>query len=190
MSTLREVADLIDRMHRLMARAEVTPGAGQTWTAEVPGHGMQTYKLTGMKSPAEIQDDLASLSLWVWSVKDHLKALVASRGGNPEDVEEFVNVTPDLQVCADIANTAKHGQLRTSRTGRFLRAGPLHFEIPQAALASLSLLMNEVQIDLAKPDLVTFRLPLLDASGSDVGDALFHLRAGVEAWESYVERLR
>jgi hypothetical protein len=143
-----------------------------------------------MKSPAEIEDDLSSLGLWVWSTKDHLKKLVQSRGGDPADVERYVDSSPDLRVCADIANTAKHAALNRSRTGRYLRAGRLQFEIPQAALASLTFLEKEVQIDVSKPELVSFRYPLLDDSGKVAGDAMKHLEGGVAAWEKYVEQIR
>src|SRR5206468_3721764 len=118
-----------------------------------------------------------------WSVKDHLKKLVQSRGGDPEDVERYVNSTPDLQICADIANTAKHGQLNRSRTGRNVRADRPTFEIPQAAVGALTFLKNEVRVDVSKPELVTFKYPLVDDSGREVGDALKHLVAGVAAWE-------
>jgi hypothetical protein len=190
MSTLREVNDLIERMRRLIRRTEVMPGQGEVWTAEVPGHGIQTYRLTGMKSPAEIEDDLSSLAVWVWSTKDHLKKLVQSRGGDPADVERYVDSSPDLRVCADIANTAKHAQLNRSRTGRYLRAGRPQFEVPQAALGSLTFLENEVRVDVSKPELVRFRYPLLDEAGKETGDAMKHLEGGIAAWEKYVEQIR
>jgi hypothetical protein len=190
MPTLREVNDLVERMRRLIRRTEVTPGQGQVWSAEVPAYGIQTYRLTGMKSPAEIEDDLSSLGLWVWSMKDYLKKLVQSRGGDPEDVERYVDSTSDLRICADIANTAKHTQLSRSRTGRYLRAGRPTFAIPQAALGSLTFLENEVRVDVSKPELVTFAYPLVDDSGKEIGDAMKHLEAGLAAWEKYVEQIR
>ena len=150
---------------------------------------MQAYRVTGIKSPAEIEDDLSSLGLCVWSTKDHLKKLVQSRGGDPADVERYIDAAPDLQVCADIANSAKHAQLSRSRTGRYLRAGRPHFEIPQAALGSLTLLKNEVRVDVSKPELVSFRYPLVGKSGKETGDAMKHLEGGVAAWEKYVEQL-
>src|SRR5262245_27287880 len=190
MSTLREVDDLIDRLRRLIRRSELSPGLGEAWSAEVPGHGMHTYRLTGMKSPSEIEDDLASLAVWVWSVKDYFKRLVESRGGDPAKVERYVNSNSDLKVCADIANTATHAHLDRSRTGQHLRAGRPRFEMPKEAVRSLTFLTREVHIDVSKPELVTFHYPVVDASGAEVGDAMAHLIAGVAAWERYAEQFR
>lgn len=189
MSNRREVQELIERIWRIVRRTEITAGRGEAWSAEVPGHAVHTYRLSGMKSPTEIEDDLSNLSVWVWSAKDYMKNLVRSRGGDPDDVERYVDADPDLQVCADIANSTKHAVLTRSRSGRYLRAGRPHFEIPQAAVRSLTVLAGEVQLDVSKPELVTFRYPLLDASGAEVGDAMKHLENGIAAWEKFLEQL-
>ena len=189
MATIQEVNDLFERIRRIQARVIVTDGPGAEWKAEVPGYGLQTYKITGMKSPLELEDDLATLSVWVWSLKDHLKAFLPSLGRDPREVERLVDSDPDLQVCADLANSAKHSTLIRSRTGRFLRAGRLRFTIPQSALGALTVRKDEVQVDVSSPQGVRIELPVVDPAGNTVGDAIEHLRRGVIAWERYAEQL-
>jgi len=189
MATLQDVNDIFGRVRRLQARVVVTDGPGAEWKAEVPGFGMQTYKVTGMKSPSEIEDDLAALSVWIWSLKDHFKALLPSIGRDETEVERFVDSERDLRVCSDLANGAKHLTLRISRSGQFLRAGRLRFRVPQSAIATLIVRENEVQIDVSKPAEVTIELPVLDQAGNIVGDGISYLHNGVRAWERYSKQL-
>ena len=183
MATIQDVNDLFERIRRIGARLIVTTGPGSDWKADVPNFGIQTYKVTGMKSPEELEDDIATLSLWIWSLKDHLKLVLASLGQDPLDIERFVNSDRDLQVCADIANSAKHLPLRTSRTGQFLKAGRLCFSLPLSSVGELVFRPNEVQIDVSRPDLVKIAIPVIDRAGNTVGDVIAHLHAGVIAWE-------
>jgi len=189
MATIQDVNDLFERIRRIGARLVVTAGPGSDWKADMPDFEIQTYKVTGMKSPEELEDDIATLSIWIWSLKDHLKAIMVSLGQDPLDIERFVNSDRDLQVCADIANSAKHLSLRTSRTGEFLKAGRLCFSLPMSSIGELVFRPNEVQIDVSRPDLVKIALPVVDHAGNTVGDAIAHLHAGVEAWERFTSQL-
>jgi hypothetical protein len=189
MATVQEVNELFERIRRVLDRVAVTVGSGTEWKAEVPGHGVHTYKITGMKSPSDIEDDLATLAVWVWSLKDHLKTLFSSLGRDPNDVERCVDSEADLRVCADIANSAKHSVLTHSRTGRFVRAGRLRFSIPQSAVSALTFRAAEVQIDVSQPEQVAIELPVVDKAGKVVGDGIVHLRNAVRAWERYVQQL-
>jgi hypothetical protein len=183
-TTFKDVIDLFERVRRLDRRIVVTDGPGVEWTAEVPGFGTQTYRITGMKSPQELEDDVKTLAIWVWSLKDYIKELLISQGRDGKKIEAFVDLNPVLQVCADIANSEKHSVLRKPpRSGQKLRAGQLKFSIPQSAMSSITFFANEVQVDVSQPELVTIDVPVLDAEGNVIGDAIAYLRTGIFAWE-------
>ncbi len=189
MSSLEQVTNLRARIERLTLRTRLTSGPGAEWAAEVPGHGLQSYQVTGMTSPDELEDTLAHLCMEVWNLKDYLKRHLVAIGRDPRDVERFVDADPDLPVCADLANSTKHGGLDRTRTGRSLRAGRVTFSMPQGALGSLTVFANKVQVDIRKPEFVTFAYPVIDRDGNEVGDAMQHLINGVAAWERFIHRL-
>lgn len=54
---------------------------------EVPGFGEHKFQISGVKSPEELEDDIAALAVWVWSMKDYLKKLAPSVGRLPNEVD-------------------------------------------------------------------------------------------------------
>ncbi len=184
--TIGDVKELFDRVGRIIGRIRDKAGQGAEWKVESPDYGTQTYKITGVKSYQELEDDFANLSVWVWSIKDYLKKLASSLGKDPNDVERFVDADMDLKICSDPANTAKHAKLnRKSRTGQYLRMGRLRYTVPLKATSGLTFSGNENNqiIDVSQPDAVEIIVPVLDQSGNEVGEAFTTFRNGVRAWE-------
>jgi hypothetical protein len=54
---------------------------------EAPGFGEHKFQISGVKSPEELEDDIAALAVWVWSMKDYLKKLAPSVGRLPNEVD-------------------------------------------------------------------------------------------------------
>jgi hypothetical protein len=181
--TIGEVKKLCDRINRIHEKIKQKGGGGAEWKAEVPGFGDQNYKITGVKSPKELEDDIAALAVWVWSMKDYLKKLAPSVGMQPQEVERFIDTDPHLPICADLANKDKHGELDRSRSGRFLGMGRLQYTIPQQALRAVTFRGNEVQIDVATADEVQIVVPVLDPRGAEVAEGLACLEKGIKAWD-------
>jgi hypothetical protein len=181
--TVEEVNELLERIRHIAVKTQMKVGQGTHWQAEVPGYGLQTYKITGMKSAHELEDDVANLCVWVWSMKDYLKRLAPLVGRGPSYVEHFINAEPNLLVCGDLANSVKHAGLDRSRSGRCLRMGRLRYTIPQSAVSALTFRQNEVQIDVANATAVEITVPVLDPAGNEAGEVLSFLRKGVAAWE-------
>src|ERR1700675_1324931 len=83
---------------------------------------LKRSKFIGCKSPQELRDELEGLAISIWNLKDYIKTQLNAQGQDPNDVEEYVDGRKFLPLCADIANSAKHGVLtRPPRSGKKAR---------------------------------------------------------------------
>ncbi len=130
-----------------------------------------SIRIRGLKSHAEAEDSAFNLIIWIWNAKDHLKRRAEASGQDTQMVEDAVNADPVLPICADLANHLKHGELKRSRSGLYPRLGPVSFEAPQGAVGSLIFRTFEVEAMIADANLVEFRLPIIDQTGAELGDA-------------------
>lgn len=108
--------------------------------------------IRGIKSPEQLEDELLALFVWVWSLKDYLKELYEAKGLEPRSVEVVVNEHRALQYVADIANRAKHGVLRKSRSGVFAELVNVGFTVPQSSIAKITVGVFSVGVDATKPN--------------------------------------
>jgi hypothetical protein len=143
------------------------------------------YVVSGVKSPEQLEDDLLNLFVLVWSLKDHLKESYKAKGLEPRLVEEVVNRSPVLQYVADIANRAKHGVLRESRSGKFAELINVGFTVPHTAIAKITVGSFNVGVDIAKPNEVELRA-FVKPKGVDASDAFAILAKAVGIWEEQV----
>ena len=126
--------------------------------------------IRGLKSHAEAGDSAFNLIIWIWNAKDYLKRRARARRQRPQIVEDAVNADSALAVCADLANRLKHGELRSSRSGRYPTFGVVSFTGPQASIGSLTFRAFEVEVEISDPGLVEFSLPVIDNNGAELGD--------------------
>jgi hypothetical protein len=127
--------------------------------------------------------------LWIWSLKDHVRDR-AQEAGKPHDWwEKKVKASWDLQVCADLANTEKHGSLSRSWTGVDPHFGRARFRMTHTALNSMTFTPGKVAFDISRPEEVDWEVPILDSKGNVMGDALAVLDAAMDAWESALNEL-
>lgn len=173
------ITQLFERLGRLTAATRQKAGNGTAWDYTFPDGETHRYVIRGLKSHAEAEDSAFNLLIWVWNAKDYLKRWAESNGKNARIIEDAVTANTALAVCADLANRLKHGDLKRSKSGRFPRLGVVSFEIPQAALGSLTFRAFEVEMEIADPALVEFHLPVVDNTGGEMGDAFEYAGRGI-----------
>jgi len=183
------VAQLFDRAAHFSKVVSAFGGSGCAWSYTFPDGETHRYIINGIKSPDQLEHEVLTLAIWLWSLKDYLKGRAATLGRDPQDVEAYASGDPSLALSADIANAAKHGKLTNSRSGKWPKLGRLRYEIPQEAMRSVTFRAFEVETDVARPDLVTLELPILDSNGLEIGDALQLMTRALSAWERFNKEL-
>lgn len=183
------IAELFERLGRLVAATRQKAGEGSTWDYTFPDGETHRYVIRGLKSHAEAEDTAFNLLIWVWNAKDYLKRRAEASGQDAQIVEDAVTADSALPICADLANRLKHGELKRSRSGSYPRFGVVSFRAPQAAIGSLTFRAFEVKVAIADPTLVEFRLPVIDQAGAEIGDAFEYAARGLEALERLKARL-
>jgi len=175
----------IDRFTKLTDMEAVNTRTG--FKVVMRGKGQVTMSFNGFEEVAKIKDDLENLYIWLWNVKDHMIERLASQiGAHPvakKMVDAFVNETRDLKIVADVANTAKHGKLKRTRSGRFARIG--HF----VTATPIPLGREDIKIEKrhVRDDSRAF-ISVEDQDGKEIGDAAEIASRALSAWESFVSR--
>lgn len=143
------------------------------------------FRAIGLKSPEQLEDEFLNLFIWMWSLKDHLKTCLATRGLHGKIVEEEVNRCHELGYAADIANRAKHGVLRQSRSGEFAKLGDVGFTAPQESIERIIVAGSEVTVHFRDLNLVQIRATVTTNSGARL-DAITVLDEAMKRWEASI----
>ncbi|WP_419307247.1 hypothetical protein J8402_12280 [Chromohalobacter israelensis] len=177
---LREVQERIDR-----ALAAVSVCAGKDWSQSYTFESGEPheYRLRGIKSLVQFEDELLNAFVWIWSMKDYLKEEAARSGKIPEEIERIASATTALKLVSDIANGAKHGSLNKSRSGSFASLGNIGVSIPQEAIGSIKFGAFDVLSDIKRPELAEFRADVCSHDGKVLGGAISVLQEAIGAWE-------
>ena len=133
-----DFAKLYDRVERSHDSVYSKASSGFVQSHKRPDGSSSHIEVVGIKPPEQLEDELLNLFIWLWSMKDYLKTLCATRGIAGNRIEHIANVERSLSIAADIANRAKHGVLRESRRGHFAKLQNVGISIPLAALASIA----------------------------------------------------
>lgn len=184
-----DVSEIFARLGRLTDSLERKAGNGTEWQYTFPDGSTHTYKLSNLRSPELVVDDISNLLVWLWSAKDYLKSLAAGKGGDPGMVERAIGADAILLICGDLANGLKHAGLRKSRSDKYPRLGKLHWTAPQQSVESIAIKAFEVQLVFGNPDLVRFSMPVLSRDGEEIGDAFELAATGIKAMERIRERI-
>ena len=137
-----EFSKLYERVQRSPDAVYRKANVGFAQSNKFPDGSSTNLEVIGIKAPEVLEDELLTLFIWLWSMKDYLKALCATRGiaGSEieqiEQIEQIANVERPLSIVADIANRAKHGVLSKSRSGDFAKLQHVSISIPQSAVAT------------------------------------------------------
>jgi len=180
---------LFGRARRLRGRLGVKEGNGASWSATLENGETHGYSISGVKAPEEVQDDIESLFVWLWSLKDHVKKFLKENGKSSGWVEPEISADPYLSICGDIANSAKHGGLdRGSRSGKYPKLGKLNYQIPQTALASITVKAFDVGVSVSNPYYITLEMSVLGGDDKYLGDAFKYLDYALKGWEQIIAK--
>ena len=183
--TAAEFQRLQDRVNRFRLAVGTKAHRGYTETHTLSDGSVHTYRISGIKSPSQLEDEILSLFIWIWSMKDHLKELARARGCDPKIIEKIADFELSLGISADIANRAKHGNLRKSRSGRHARLANVGFTIPGDSIGSIVFGAFDVNLNVALPDTATLRAFIEFETGETPLDAFAVAEDAMKAWETH-----
>lgn len=107
-----------------------------------------------------------------------------------EWIELKINSDKDLCICADLANSLKHGGLdRKPRSGESPKLAALKYQMPQKAIESILVGANFQHVVVSHPELVKLEMPVLGDSGQLLGDAFKFLEHALSTWENIVKEV-
>lgn len=112
-----EVYSQIERVKRLLKHKrdkEIAP-MKYMLTGEITPSGHPEVKIVESIDPQDIEDLARNLIINTYHIKDRLLSNPKVKGS----IENEINNDVKLSICADLANWAKHGELRISRSGRY-----------------------------------------------------------------------
>jgi hypothetical protein len=178
-----KLSELRARIQRGLSTVHVKASAGFTNSFWMEDGNKHHYSAFGVKSPEQLNDELLNLFVWVWSFKDYLKNAFLNSGLDAQIVEETVNKRACLQYVADVANAAKHGKLRESRSGKFAELADVGWSVPQHAIQKISVGAFNVDIHVHNPHAVELHASIKPRVG-DALDAFRVLEDAMSVWEA------
>lgn len=184
-----ELEKLLERSDRFRRKLQIKDGQGTKWSYTFENGETHFYSIEGIKPPEDIEDEVATIFIWLWSLKDYVKKYVMNKGKSKNWVESRVNADPYLCICADLANSLKHGGLDSKfkpRSNKNPKLGKLKYQIPQKAMGSLTVGAFDVGLDVSNPSLVVLEMPVTGNNNRVLGDALKYLDYSLKAWEGIV----
>lgn len=174
------------RIRRASAAARDASGSGYQTSYWAEGTDFITnFKAIGVKAPEQLEDDFLNLFVWIWSLKDYLKLCFVAKGLGAKAVEEEANRCQALTFVADIANRAKHGDLRESRSGEFAELVEVGLNAPQECIERITFAGPDVTLQIKDPQMVSIYATVATRSGRRY-DALVVLNEAMECWEAKV----
>lgn len=180
-----EVDDVLQRLRRLIARTDEKDGTTMEWSVKTESGITERVTVSGVKDFQRLVDEVTTALVFVPAVKDRLVRQLVAQGRTKKAVEAEVDDDACLAICIDLANHAKHGGDYEwgSRSLKRPRLGEPTAHVPQRAVGSLTVGADFSHTAVAKPEQVDFTLPVLDADGRTIGEALTILRTAVEKLE-------
>ena len=184
--TPAELDAIRSRIQRASAVVRNASGSGYQTSYQAEGTDFTTnFKAVGVKAPEQLEDDFLNLFVWTWSLKDYLKSCFEAKGLRGKAVEEEANLCQALTFVADIANRAKHGELRESRSGDFAELIDVGFNAPQECIERITVAGPDVTLYIKDPQMVSIRATVATRSGGR-HEALAVLNEAMEFWETKV----
>lgn len=186
---ISELEKLLERSERFRKKLQINNGERAKWSYTFENGETHFYTVEGIKPPEEIEDEVSTIFLWLWSLKDYVKKYVMNKGKSKDWVESRVNADPYLCICADLANSLKHGGLDTKfkpRSNKNPKLGKLSYQIPQKAMGSITVGAFDVGLNVSDPSLVVLEMPVTGDNDRFLGDAFKYLDYSLKAWESIV----
>jgi hypothetical protein len=179
----KKISELFNRLGRLSAATKEKAGPETAWTYTSPDGETQRYVVRGLKSHAQMEDNIFTLIGWIWNAEDYLKAWAKKNGKDQRQLDKEMHEDSDLSVCSKLANGLKHGDFDT------YHFGAMSFTVPQGSVKRITLLAQQVELDVENPENVEYRLPVLNESDNTVGDALEYAERAIAALEHFRSKI-
>lgn len=174
------------RIQRAAASVGNASGSGYEISYQAAGTAFTTnFKAVGVKAPQQLEDDFLNLFIWTWSLKDYLKSCFEAKGLRGKVVEEEADRSKALTYVADIANRAKHGELRDSRSGDFAELIDVGFNAPQGCIERITVAGPDVTLHIKDPQMISIHATVATRNGGR-HEALAVLKEAMECWETKV----
>lgn len=171
------------RILRAFDATRTVGGAGYQTSYVARGTDFTTnFFAEGVKSPEQLEDDFINLFVWIWSLKDHLKEQFKNAGLPGQLVEAEVNACLALAYVSDIANRAKHGVLRESRSGAFAELVDVGYTVPQESIEQIVVAGPKVTARVGNQQHVEIRAFVVTKEGTRM-NALDVLSEAMQCWE-------
>ncbi len=177
-----DLDNLRERIKRFNTQLGLNSGVGFSQTIRTDGTELTTT-INGVKTLVQFTDEVETLAIWVWSFKDYLKEYALANGKVSKIVEDHVNSRWFLQIVSDLANRAKHGKLRESRSGKFACFAEAKISIPHESIGLINLMANEIIFNVIQSDNVEFSIPVNDKNAFEIGDGVEILNTAMEDWD-------
>lgn len=181
--TAAEFQFLRDRVNRFRLTVEAKAYSRYAETHTFLDGSEHTYRIRGVKSPNQLEDEFLSLFIWIWSMKDYLKELARARGTDPKLIEKIADSELSLGISADIANRAKHGYLQNSRSGKFPRLANVGFTIPGTAIGRIVVEAFDVSLHATLPDSASLHASIEFETSDPPLDAFSVVEEAMKSWE-------
>jgi len=187
--TLDEVSALLEKIKRIQGKLGSLDGDGFEWNLTHDVYGYQEYSVEGVKKPEELQDEIENGFIWLWSLKDYVRKFSLSHGKNPNWIERQIDNLESLSLCADIANSLKHGGLdRKPRSGKNPILSQVSYEMPQDSISKLSFYARRVEFVVSDPSKVKVSLDIIDNDNNKLGNAFTLINECLVEWENLIEQ--
>jgi len=191
----------IDNIENRMDRAYLS--IGQRFDEDIGKHINTQYKTDGKRwqvkisfgeeNKADIYNQIFIIISHIAKLKDHLKILYVSKGGNSQTIEDEIESSEYLKLAIDLDNKEKHGKLKRSRSGKY----PYLDEIDRALSVRSGGRMQSSSFSIdpftgqfeAKGDVVITISAEVKASDGTIICSLDELINGsIEKWEEIIKK--
>ena len=146
-------------------------------------------KVTGIKSPEQLADELLNIFVWLWSIKDYLIEVYKKFSLDHKIIEKLVNRTFTLQLISDIANRSKHGSLRKSRSKRYAILTKVGIGIPQKAVSQITVGADTITMNVSSAQEIKLRARIEDIDGQDICDAFEIIWSSIAIWKKEISKI-
>lgn len=172
-----------DRIGRAHDAVQTAAGKSYETSYQVEGDAFITqFRAIGVKAPEQLEDEFLNLFVWTWSLKDYLKTRFQNMGRNGQEVEDIVNRSPALCYVSDIANRAKHGTLKISRSTVFAELVDVGYEALQDSIERIAVEGPHVTMYIKNSEKISIQATIRTNSGLEL-DALTVLEQALSIWE-------
>lgn len=183
--SVETLEELLGRITRLKARMSTRSGTGDIIKSN--DEFETTIIVESVKPANEVDDDLAAIFIWLWSVRDYMIAKATEKGIVKSLIDNEIDKHLCLKLCSDIANRQKHGNISKSRSGRFARILKSGYRIPQEAISRISCEGGQTTFAVSHPEKTSVTADIVDKEDFRIIGAIECIEQSLGAWAAISE---